>query len=1399
MKRKLLFAVAFLISGTIFAQKTDLSKMVNSDKASYAKSIDCPAGDDVVFSQASTAADLASVSNSDAGYAIAQHASVETIASVRFFGLNAFHNGTSFVVCDTDPMTFDIKFYADVAGVIGAELTDFSTTATLTRTATGDMFASSYPIYYWDWTPSAAVTGLPADYYISFTNADATCWFMWYAGTDNLSDDLAYGFADGAWTRSKQSDEVTNAGMSMCITTILVEDDAPAAVSALTMTPADIGALTFDVSWTNPSLTFAGAALTEITALTVTVNGVVQTGLTIDLGIGAVNTLTGLVAADHGVTQVSVFATNASGDGPASSASAYVGEDIPAAVTDISLEVVGADYVITWTAPTAGANDGYLGDITGYVINRTGGVEFTEVTVTEATYTDVAPAVAAYTYSIVATTAAGAGTEATYNFLAPSPLPFAEDFEGLTALPDFWEGNMSVSATHGNESNGLYKNVWSSAPEGNATLPNVGPCAAATVLTFDYRWVNYTAYATNPTPFIPSATDKLEVFVSTGGEFELVQTIDTNNHVVTLDFASVVVDLAAYDGQNVVVKFIQTRTSGDYYIDLDNVSIFDASVLVDLAVIKIEIPEVVALNTVIPVTATIKNNTIFEVTDALSVNFETSDGVTEQVSSTVAIPALGTASFDFSWTPAVAGIYTVDVDVDIANDENPTNDMLTSSEVEVKDAIIIGAGTNPQYLPLNFYYQNSVIETIYTAEEMGDNSNITTLSYDFVPATTPNLPADMPVKIWVGETANADLSAGPINAGMLALVYDGIFPTSETAGKIMFTLDNPYVYAGGNFVVLMQHPMTDDYYSGNKFLCDTDTSKVRTYAAFNDSDEYDPYDLPAVTAKGSSLADKAVKKGGKGIVFYNYLPNIIMDYNNDPTFDITFTVTDGTSALENAIVQVAGKMMMTDASGNATAIALDGTYAYTVNLEGYEEVTGSVTVDGADITESVVLPLIPKFTVTGTVFSNAGDVAVEGATVIVGEAETTTAADGTFTVTEFVAGTYPVSISAADHTTYTGSAVVVDADVDLGTITLVEIIMNPTGLLVEVDSVNREALFSWGNVTDPTSFSDDFEGYDDFVIAFDPWTLHDVDGKATYGFSGITFPNSGAAMAGIIFNPTQTDPVMTTSLAYSGDKYLAVFNPADASPCNDWVIAPKVAVAAGDVVSFMARGGHADYSAEIFQIFVSTTGTEIADFTALTATVTCPSGSDAWAAYSYDVSAYAGQAIHVALHITSVDQFYFCLDDFYVGTPATKSKAVLSYNVFLNDMTTAVATGVTDMEYNFTELANADYTAGVQSVYASGVSEISTIDFTVDITSINSNPFANVSIHPNPTNNSFFIDGDFTNNTIANIYDVTGKIIMTTQISGNKVAIDLSDTENGLYFVEIVSADNKATFKVYKQ
>jgi hypothetical protein len=310
-------------------------------------------------------------------------------------------------------------------------------------------------------------------------------------------------------------------------------------------------------------------------------------------------------------------------------------------------------------------------------------------------------------------------------------------------------------------------------------------------------------------------------------------------------------------------------------------------------------------------------------------------------------------------------------------------------------------------------------------------------------------------------------------------------------------------------------------------------------------------------------------------------------------------------------------------------------------------------------------------------------------------------------------GTYTLEIRKDGFETQTITDIVIDQIGLSRNVELIEIIADPVYLKVEVQK--PIATFSWNNT--PTDFFDDMESYDDFIIEnIGEYTLHDLDGGRTVGFLNASFPNSGYTGSFIVFNPSGVNPSMDGDAAiqpYSGSKFLACFA-SSAAPNNDWLVLPKREVRPGTEFSFMARSYTTYYGAERFRVAISTTGTDPEDFTIISGAVSVPA---AWTKYTFDLSVYAGQDIHVAIICVSNDAFIFMVDDIFFGIPnptkiAEKAgKALTGYNVYLD----GEKVGTTlDTEWQFT-LAPGDYIAGVEAVFTTGTSNRVTIQFTVPL------------------------------------------------------------------------------------
>ncbi len=191
-----------------------------------------------------------------------------------------------------------------------------------------------------------------------------------------------------------------------------------------------------------------------------------------------------------------------------------------------------------------------------------------------------------------------------------------------------------------------------------------------------------------------------------------------------------------------------------------------------------------------------------------------------------------------------------------------------------------------------------------------------------------------------------------------------------------------------------------------------------------------------------------------------------------------------------------------------------------------------------------------------------------------------------------------------------------------------------------------------------TLFEDDFESYDDFIIAdVGDWTLVDLDLLPTYGFQGITFENSGYTGAFIVFNSTATTPPMTPSpdsnwAAHSGEKAMTSFAAipsGNTTANNDWLISPQITLGAeGNLLSFWAKAADGTFSEETFNVLISTVDTDPSNFTALASDLV-PQAID-WEEFTFNLDNYAGQDVYIAINHVASDQFGFQIDDFKVAT-----------------------------------------------------------------------------------------------------------------------------------------------------
>ena len=340
-----------------------------------------------------------------------------------------------------------------------------------------------------------------------------------------------------------------------------------------------------------------------------------------------------------------------------------------------------------------------------------------------------------------------------------------------------------------------------------------------------------------------------------------------------------------------------------------------------------------------------------------------------------------TESYGISWTPAVAGATVLYAVVDYAEDMNTDNNQTPDLAVTVQaaDVLVVTVGENTgniqNYMPANFYWKNSLSQAWYYPEEFSGFGAVTAIQYfnNFL----SDLSAGTPLKVWMGETTQADGEAGWVPYEDFTLVFDGNVSLPSGANDIMIPLENPFVYTGaGNLVVYVNRPLDTDYYSSSdKWECTVDDAHPnRTRYIYADSEEFDPMNPDAASAT---------------LHLGNEHPNIQFFMNpEDHGMMEGYVYEDDTrDIIEGAEVVVTIDDMTftqyTDATGYYYfPFLFVGDHTVTASAHGYYDTTENITIAQDELlVQDLYLEQLPNVNVTGHVVTSDTGANVEGAEI----------------------------------------------------------------------------------------------------------------------------------------------------------------------------------------------------------------------------------------------------------------------------------------------------------------------------------------------------------------------------------------------------------------------------------
>lgn len=309
------------------------------------------------------------------------------------------------------------------------------------------------------------------------------------------------------------------------------------------------------------------------------------------------------------------------------------------------------------------------------------------------------------------------------------------------------------------------------------------------------------------------------------------------------------------------------------------------------------------------------------------------------------------------------------------------------------------------------------------------------------------------------------------------------------------------------------------------------------------------------------------------------------------------------------------------------------------------------------------------------------------------------------------------------ETTYMKAEVVYDADMfaDDNTTDKAEVLIIAPTLpyvndLVGTNDENGNVTLSWSEPEivegSGETVTDGAEEYRAFSISeVGDWWMYDGDGMPTFGISNntggvVSYENAGKPQAFMVFNPSAagipleySDGEATPWAPRTGDQYFASFG--SEGQCDNWLISPELPRVA-QTISFFVKSVTSEYGYEKFEVYYSTTGTEISDFKRIGDLRSAP------VAWSEERVELPEGARYFAIRCVSQDAYVFMVDDitYLPAASVTEELALMGYNIYrdferLND--------TPSMEMDFTDLTADGYTHtyAVSTVYDKGESRLS--------------------------------------------------------------------------------------------
>jgi len=576
--------------------------------------------------------------------------------------------------------------------------------------------------------------------------------------------------------------------------------DVPLMVQNLTATAGANGALTLSLSWTNPTKTFIGDNITALTAVKVYRDNVLYDTYTTNLTTGATVTWTD-TNPTNGMHTYKAVPVNAEGDGAASSVTIHTGTDTPLPITDLVLEKdENGRPKLTWTAPTTGANGGWIGTLTYDVVRNPGTVSLaTDISAT--TYTDMSELeLGKYSYAVTAKNATGTATAvstATIMLGSPLSVPYSGQFSDaayfdlwtiIDANADMYKWARTGSDMYVTSSYSITADDWLISP----------PLALTQGQKYRIRWYERTSVASGNDAVYEITAGKGETAESQTliDEFTITGNVNSEHMVVFTPS-----ETAAY---NFGWHYITPSRGANLYVTNIEVTVLAA---IDIKANSFTGPVNLSEGEISTFTTEFIN---YGEQDIASFTVTLTDDLDNTIATKTYSETLlagDKVEITLDWTPTIAqmGKRTITVSASAAGDGALENNSLSMDvDVYAFGTAISNIGdtnTTAQNLtPINLAMKNSFSQNIFLVDEVKNSGMIESITFytEFTEAA-----ASSPMKVYLATTDRTAVPTGTTSSWIRTygdLAFEGTveFPagTAASLGAVTIDLDKPFYYDG---------------------------------------------------------------------------------------------------------------------------------------------------------------------------------------------------------------------------------------------------------------------------------------------------------------------------------------------------------------------------------------------------------------------------------------------------------------------------------------------------------------------------------------------------------------------------------------------------------------------------